>query len=276
MIRRLCTARLAAFAALRSLILGLSLVLGLSLAWACAAAAALPVQGVEVKAVYPHDPKAFTQGLLYLDGHLYESTGLVGRSTLRRVRLSDGVVLQSKAIAPSMFGEGLVNWGDELISVTWQDRVGFRWDLKTFALRASFSYAGEGWGLTQDGRHLIMSDGTPVLRFFDPRTFKEVRRVRMTVEGRPLTNFNEIEWVKGEVWGNVWGTNFIARVDPKTGAVKGWIDLSSLPDAARRPDPDAVANGIAYDSRGDRIFVTGKLWPRLYEVRLTAPRVPAR
>lgn len=253
-----------------------SLLTLLAAAWASAALAALPVQGVEVKASYPHDPRAFTQGLLYLNGDLYESTGLIGRSTIRRVRLSDGAVLQSKAISSGLFGEGMVNWGAELISVTWQDQVGFRWDIKTFAMRSSFKYAGEGWGLTQDGKSLIMSDGTPNLRFFDPRTFKETRRVRITAEGQPVGNLNEIEWVKGEVWGNIWGTNIIARINPATGAVKGWIDLSALPDAARKPNIDAVANGIAYDSQGDRLFVTGKLWPRLYEVRLTAPRTPAR
>lgn len=247
-----------------------------ALGLAAVAHAALPVQGVEVKAVYPHDPRAYTQGLLYLNGELYESTGLEGRSSIRRVRLADGAVLQQKAISPELFGEGMVNWGGELISVTWRDQVGFRWDLKTFALRSSFSYPGEGWALTQDGRRLILSDGTPNLRFLDPKTFKEVRRVRITAEGRPVANLNEIEWVKGEVWGNIWQTNLIVRIDPKTGAVKGLIDLSTLPDAARRPNMEAVANGIAYDSAGDRVFVTGKLWPRLYEVRLTPPRTPGR
>ena len=248
----------------------------LAVAWASAVLAALPVHGVEVKAAYPHDPRAFTQGLLYLNGQLYESTGLEGRSTIRRVRLADGAVLQSKAISPDLFGEGIVNWGNELISVTWQDQVGFRWDLKTFALRSSFKYPGEGWALTQDGKHLIMSDGTPALRFLDPNTFKEVRRVRITAEGRPVTGLNEIEWVKGEVWGNIWQTNLIARIDPRTGVVKSLIDLSALPETARKPNVDAVPNGIAYDSQGDRLFVTGKLWPRLYEVRLTPPRTPAR
>ena len=248
----------------------------LAVAWASAVLAALPVHGVEVKAAYPHDPRAFTQGLLYLNGQLYESTGLEGRSTIRRVRLADGAVLQSKAISPDLFGEGMVNWGNELISVTWQDQVGFRWDLKTFALRSSFKYPGEGWALTQDGKHLIMSDGTPALRFLDPNTFKEVRRVRITAEGRPVTGLNEIEWVKGEVWGNIWQTNLIARIDPRTGVVKSLIDLSALPETARKPNVDAVPNGIAYDSQGDRLFVTGKLWPRLYEVRLTPPRTRAR
>lgn len=245
-------------------------------AFASGACAALPVQGVEVKAAYPHDPRAYTQGLLYLNGDLYESTGFEGRSTIRRVRLSDGAVLQQKPLSPELFGEGMVNWGGELISVTWRDGVGFRWDLKTFALRTTFAYPGEGWALTQDGKHLIMSDGTPNLRFLDPKTFKEVRRVRITAEGRPLSYLNEIEWVKGEVWGNIWQTNAIARIDPRSGVVKGWIDLSALPETVRKPHVEAVPNGIAYDSQGDRLFVTGKLWPRLYEVRLTPPRTAPR
>jgi glutamine cyclotransferase len=169
----------------------------------------------------------------------------------------------------------MVNWGGELISVTWRDQVGFRWDRKTFALKSTFRYPGEGWGLTQDGKHLILSDGTPVLRFLDPMTFREVRRVRVTAEGRPLRNLNEIEWVKGEVYANVWQTNLIARIDPKTGVVRSVIDLSELPEAARRRDADAVPNGIAYDARQDRLFVTGKNWPRLYEISLK-PRAATR
>ena len=239
------------------------------------AAAALPVFGVTIKATYPHDPRAYTQGLLFLDGALYESTGQIGQSNIRRVRLSDGAVLQSQSISPTMFGEGMVNWGGELISVTWRDQVGFRWDRKTFALKSTFSYPGEGWGLTQDGKHLILSDGTPVLRFLDPMTFREVRRVRVTAEGRPLRNLNEIEWVKGEVYANIWQTNLIARIDPKTGVVRSVIDLSELPEAARRRDADAVPNGIAYDARQDRLFVTGKNWPRLYEISLK-PRAATR
>jgi glutamine cyclotransferase len=239
------------------------------------AAAALPVFGVTIKATYPHDPRAYTQGLLFLDGALYESTGQIGQSNIRRVRLSDGAVLQSQSISPTMFGEGMVNWGGELISVTWRDQVGFRWDRKTFALKSTFSYPGEGWGLTQDGKHLILSDGTPVLRFLDPMTFREVRRVRVTAEGRPLRNLNEIEWVKGEVYANIWQTNLIARIDPKTGVVRSVIDLSELPEAARRRDTDAVPNGIAYDAKQDRLFVTGKNWPRLYEISLK-PRAATR
>jgi glutaminyl-peptide cyclotransferase len=241
---------------------------GLTLAWTGAAAAALPVWQVQVKASYPHDPRAFTQGLFWLDGHLYESTGLVGQSTLRKVRLADGAVLQTQAVGKPFFGEGSVNWGSEIISLTWQEQVGFRWDLKTLALKSSFKYPGEGWGLTQDGKSLIMSDGTPFLRFLEPRTFREIRRVRVTAEGRPVASLNEIEFVKGEVLANIWQTPLIARIDPKSGVVKGWIDLRGLPDVQRRPNTDSVPNGIAYDAKADRLFVTGKLWPRLYEVRL--------
>ena len=232
------------------------------------AVAALPVHGVVVKATYPHDTRAYTQGLFYRDGVLFESTGLEGQSTLRRVRLKDGAVLQSVSISPRMFGEGVVNWGDDLISVTWRDQVGFRWDRKTFALKSSFSYVGEGWGLTQDGKSVIMSDGTAFLRFMDPRTLRETRRLRVTAEGRPVASLKELEWVKGEVLANVWQTSLIARINPRTGAVTGWIDLSGLPETQRRRDTDSVANGIAYDAAQDRLFVTGKRWPRLYEIGL--------
>jgi glutaminyl-peptide cyclotransferase len=255
----------------------LSLWLALALAHAAwAAGGPLPVQGAEVRATYPHDPRAYTEGLFYLNGDLYESTGMEGQSTIRHVRLKDGAVLQSVAIAPQMFGEGIVNWGDEIVSLTWRDQVGFRWDLKSLAMRSSFSYPGEGWALTQDGKNLIMSDGTPVLRVLEPRTLKVVRRIKVTAEGRPVMNLNELEWVKGEVLANIWQTNRIARIDPRTGRVKAWIDLSSLPETQRRTDPDAVLNGIAYDREHDRLFVTGKDWPHLYEIRLLPAKGAAR
>ena len=199
----------------------------------------------------------------------YASQPRVGQSNIRKVRLADGAVLQSQAISPGMFGEGIVNWGGEIISLTWQDRVGFRWDLKTLTLKSSFSYPGEGWALTQNGKALIMSDGTSTLRVLDPKTFKLVRKVPVIADGKPVANLNELEWVKGEVLANIWQTNLIARIDLRTGAVKGWIDLSSLPEATRRRGADAVLNGIAYDKDGDRLFVTGKNWPHLYEITLT-------
>ena len=240
-----------------------------AVAWASAASAAVPVYGVSVKATYPHDKGAYTEGLFWLDGSLFESTGLVGQSNIRRVRLADGAVLQSQTTAPGMFGEGIVNWGNEIISLTWRDQVGFRWDLKTLAMKSSFSYSGEGWALTQNGKTLIMSDGTPTLRVLDPKTLKVLRRIKVTAEGKPVANLNELEWVKGEVLANIWQTNVIARIDPNTGAVKGWIDLSGLPEARSRRDSDAVLNGIAYDKARDRLFVTGKNWPHLYEIALT-------
>lgn len=243
---------------------------------AAPAAAALPVAGFKVVATYPHDTGAYTEGLFWLDGALYESTGMPGRSGLRKVRLSDGAVLQHQSIDAHLFGEGIVNWGDEIISLTWRDQVGFRWDRKTLEVNSTFRYAGEGWALTQDGKHIIMSDGTPVLKFLDPVTLNEVRRVTVTAEGRPLANINELEWVKGEVLANIWQTNRIARIDPRTGAVKGWIDLTGLPETVEPHDNDSVLNGIAYDARRDRLFVTGKDWPHLYEIRVVPPRAHGR
>ncbi len=232
------------------------------------APAPVPVQGVEVKATYPHDPEAFTQGLFFSGGQLYESTGLVGRSTLRRVRLQDGKVLQQVAIPPDQFGEGSTGWGKEIVSLTWQHGVGHRWDRATLKRIGGFRYAGEGWGLTHDGRSLILSDGTPSLRFLDPKTYQEHRRVRVVADGRPVAAINELEYVNGEIWANIWQQPLIARIDPASGAVTGWIDLSALERLSGRSGPDDVANGIAYEPRSKRLFVTGKRWPKLFEVRV--------
>jgi glutaminyl-peptide cyclotransferase len=242
---------------------------GLLSAFAGAPGWAQPVSAYRVVHAYPHDPHAFTEGLFYLNGFLYESTGEPGRSTIRKVRLSDGVVLRSRSIAPNLFGEGIVNWGDQIISLTWRDEVGFRWDLGTFKPLAEFHYQGEGWAMTQNGKAIILSDGSSVLHVLDPKTLGEVRRVSVTAAGQPVPNLNELEWVRGEILANVWMTNRIARIDPDTGVVKAWIDLSALPEAANQADPDAVLNGIAYDREHDRLFVTGKDWPHLYEIKLT-------
>ena len=242
----------------------------LALAAALPAAAAVPIFGVEIRHSYQHDPGAFTEGLFYLNGDLFESTGMPGQSNVRRVRLSDGVVLQQTQLDAKLFGEGIVNWGDEIVSLTWQDHIGYRWDRKTLTQKKMFHYPGEGWALTQDGKHLIMSDGTPDLRVLDPKSFKELRRIHVTADGRPVKNLNELEWVKGEVLANIWLTPMIARIDPATGHVTGWIDLSALPDT-RSGNSDAVANGIAYDHEHDRLFNTGKYWPHLIEIRLTPP-----
>ena len=226
------------------------------------------VQIAEIKASFPHDPAAFTQGLFFADGQLYESTGLPGQSALRKVRLNDGKVLQSVSIPADQFGEGSTVWGKEIISLTWQHGIAHRWDRATLRRTGQSRYQGEGWGLTQDGRSLILSDGTAALRFLDPGTFKERRRIAVTAQGRPVAQLNELEWVNGEVWANIWQTPRIARIDPATGAVKGWIDLSALVRLNASADPDKVANGIAYDQRSKRLFVTGKRWPKLYEIRL--------
>ena len=254
-----------------------SVLKGLILAVLLAASAAAPawaekarLYGYTVVNTYPHDPRAFTQGLLWRDGFLYESTGLHGRSSVRKVTLETGVPEQERLIDSHYFGEGVVDWKDRLISLTWQDKVGFIFDLASFEKVGEFSYPGEGWGLTRDETRIIMSDGTSTLRFLDPETLKETGCVQVTDNGRPVDNLNELEWVKGEVLANVWQTDRIARIDPETGHVTGWIDLSGLLSSAGQAEGRAdVLNGIAYDATADRLFVTGKLWPRLFEIRLT-------
>jgi len=238
------------------------------------AAAAVPEYGYKVVRVYPHDRTAFTEGLFYLNGFLYESTGEPGRSGIRREKLETGELLQWKSLPAQYFGEGIVNWKDRIFELTWQSHIGFVYDLSTFTPFASFTYPGEGWALTADDHRLIMSDGTPVLRFIDPETVKEIGRVTVTDEGRPVQNLNELEYVKGEVLANIWRTNKIARIDPKTGKVTGWIDLTGLMPGLPPPDQtDSVLNGIAYDAQHDRLFVTGKMWPSLFEIKLV-PKTP--
>ena len=193
----------------------------------------VPIQSYEVVRTYPHDRQAFTEGLLYRDGRLYESSGLEGRSTIRQVRLEDGAVLRSVALPPNLFGEGIVDWGNELISLTWRSGIGFRWDRATFRRLGSFSYSGEGWALTRNSSEIVMSDGTPVLRFLDPKTMKVKRRLQVTQDGAPIANVNELEWVKGEILANLWLTDTIARIDPKTGRVTARIDLTGLGPAKR-------------------------------------------
>jgi glutamine cyclotransferase len=232
------------------------------------AAAPAPVTyGYRVVATYPHDPRAFTQGLFYLNGHLYESTGQVGESTIRKVHFEDGRVLQSVPIPPGLFGEGIVNFGNEIVSITWQGGRGFRWDLATLRRTGEWRYEGEGWGLTQNGTDIIMSDGSSALRFLDPATLAERRRITVTRDGVEQTQLNELEWVNGEIFANVWQTPLIMRIDPASGRVTGVIDLTGL-TAENGDNSDRVLNGIAYDRQGDRLFVTGKYWSRLYEIDL--------
>ncbi|MFC5388077.1 glutaminyl-peptide cyclotransferase [Brevundimonas bullata] len=231
-----------------------------------------PVYGYEVVRTFPHDPTAFTQGLVIRDGVLLESTGRAP-SSVRRVRLEDGVVLQKHELAPEYFGEGLTEFDGRLITLTWNNGVGFVWNGADLKPIARFSYAGEGWGLTHDGARLILSDGSAALRFLDPVTFAETGRVAVTLNGRPVRQLNELEWIDGEVWANVWQTNYILRIDPASGHVVGIIDLSGLLPAGTIKDPnDDVLNGIAWDAATRRLFVTGKNWPSLFEIRLTGAR----
>jgi glutaminyl-peptide cyclotransferase len=229
----------------------------------------LPTWGYQVQKVYPHDPDAFTQGLQYIDGVLYEGTGLVGRSSIRRVTLETGKVLQKRDVPEPYFGEGIIVWKSELFELTWQSGVAFVYDKTTFEPKRTIRYIGEGWGLTEDGTNLIMSDGTSELRILDPATFKERRRVRVTALGAPLKNLNELEFMKGEILANVWQTDYIARIAPDSGNVTGYIDLRGLLTPSERTRTD-VLNGIAYDAKGDRLFITGKLWPKLFEIKVVS------
>ena len=234
----------------------------------------LPVYGYRVVHAYPHDPQAYTEGLLYLDGHLYESTGQVGASSVRKVELETGKVLQQSPTPWPDYGEGIAVWKDKLIQLTWKSQQGFVYDLATLKPLARFPYQGEGWALTSDGQRLYMSDGTPTIRILDPGTLRQTGKIDVTADGQPLQNINELEWVKGQIYANVWLTSRIARIDPASGKVVGWIDLAGLvPNPEQLADPaNDVLNGIAYDARHDRLFVTGKCWPKLYEIRLTGPK----
>jgi glutamine cyclotransferase len=227
---------------------------------------------------YPHDPQAYTQGLVFVDGHLYESTGLNGRSSLRMVGLETGRVLQSAPVPSQYFAEGLAPWGSTLVQLTWQSHVAFVYDRFSFRLLRTLHYDGEGWGLTENGRSLILSDGTATLHFLDPQTLREVRHVVVKDRGAPVTELNELEYVRGQIYANVWHTDRIARISPATGQVLGWIDLTGLLAPGEVSDPEAVLNGIAYDAARDRLFVTGKLWPKLFEIKVVqekAKLVPA-
>ena len=237
------------------------------------AQAATPVYRYRVVHVYPHDTSAYTEGLFYKDGYLYESTGEAGESTVRKVELESGKVVQRHDLPAQYFGEGIVDWGPHIVQLTWKDQLGFVYDLSSFQQLRTFNYPGEGWAMTRDDKRLYMSDGSAVLRVLDPETLATVGSILVTDDGQPVLNLNELEWVKGEIYANVWMTDRIARIDPATGHVKGWIDLTGLFDTSKLPDPtNDVLNGIAYDAQHDRLFVTGKRWPRLFEITLVSPK----
>jgi glutamine cyclotransferase len=237
--------------------------------------AATPTYGYQIVKTYPHDSRVFTQGLIFLDGVLYESGGGccgTGTSTLRRVQLDSGKVEKESFVPNQYFAEGLTNWGPDLLQLTWQHKLGFVYDRATFALKRTFSYAGEGWGLTQDGKRLILSDGSESLRFLDPQTLQESGRIAVRDRGKPVKDLNELEFVRGEVFANVWHTDRIARISPATGNVTGWIDLKGLREKADGISAEAVLNGIAYDAARDRLFVTGKNWSKLFEIKVGAKK----
>lgn len=230
-----------------------------------AAAADVPVHQVEVVNTYPHDPAAFTQGLVFHDGELFEGTGRNGESSVRRVDLQSGAILQKRNLGSRYFGEGITILNGRIYQLTWQSHLGFVYDLASFEQVRTFFLPGEGWGLTHDGDHLIVSDGSATLRFLDPETLKEVATLQVTENGAHRDRLNELEFIEGEIWANVWYEDFIVKINPETGEVTGRLDLSRLNRQRSRED---VLNGIAYDGVNKRIFVTGKLWPELYEIRV--------
>lgn len=242
--------------------LALALVLALCSVSACAE---VPVYKVHVINTYPHDPDAFTQGLVAYNGELFEGTGRNGQSSLRRVALETGEILQRRNLGSRYFGEGITIMGERIYQLTWQSQLGFVYDRASFDLQKTFFLPGEGWGITHDGTHLIVSDGTATLRFLDPGTQSEVKRVQVTEDGVPVERLNELEYIDGEVWANVWYTDTIVRIDPVSGNIVSKLDLSGLHQSASTED---VLNGIAWDAAAQRLFVTGKLWSALYEVEV--------
>lgn len=245
-----------------------ALILLPTLALTASAAPLPPPATVAARALarYPHDANAFTQGLFVRDGKLFESTGLEGRSTIREVALATGRVVRQTPLPADQFGEGMTDWGPDIYSITWLGGIGHRWRLADFRHLGDFRYEGEGWGLTQDGRSLILSDGTATLRFLEPRTLKVLREIHVTDNGIPRDQLNELEYVDGEILANVWHDDRIARIDPTNGRIKGWIDLSAVVAATPVTNPEAVLNGIAWDRKARKLYITGKLWPALYQI----------
>jgi len=243
---------------------------------AIALVAQTPQYSYRVVHVYPHDRNAFTQGLEFRAGYLYEGTGLKGRSSLRKVKLETGQVVQQIDLDPEYFGEGITVLNQQIIELTWQSEIGFVYNQASLQRLRSFNYPGEGWGLANDGQQIYMSDGSAQIRCWDPTSLQEKRRFTVRDHLRPVLNLNELEYVHGELYANVWQTDRIARISPSDGRVLGWIDLSGLLPAADRAEPVDVLNGIAYDLLGDRLFVTGKLWPKLFEIKLVPKNKSAK
>ena len=241
----------------------------------------IPEYGFQVIRSYPHDRAAFTEGLFYENGFLYESTGLHLQSSLRKVKLETGQVVQKFEWPEAYFGEGIIKWNDKVYQLTYKNQIGFVFDFHTFAKKSEFQYQGQGWAFTTDGKQIYMDgsrnvqaeESDPEIRILDPETLKETGAIRVAAAGAAVKNLNELEWVKGEIYANIWQTNKIARIDPKTGEVVGWIDLTGMLGPNDQQGAGDL-NGIAYDAEGDRLFVTGKNWPKLFEIKLirTTPR----
>jgi glutamine cyclotransferase len=263
----------------RIFILGLRALLGTAFVFSCLNlqgclipdnSDTIPVYTYNIVNTYPHDRDAFTEGLVFEDGVLYEGTGLFGQSTLRRVELETGDILQIRELSAQFFGEGITIYGNKIIQLTWQSNVGFVYDKNSFELLQEFNYSTEGWGITHDGERLIMSDGTSTLHFLDPQTFEEIGQLEVFGNDGPVTRLNELEYIQGEIYANVWQTDWIARIAPGTGQVIGWVELGGLLTPEDCHEPVDVLNGIAYDANTDRLFVTGKLWPKLFEIALNS------
>ena len=242
----------------------------LFLALAATAADPAPIErcGYRIVQSYPHDATSFTQGLFWDDGHLYEATGQYGQSRVARLDLKTGRPLVQTRLPSDQFGEGITRWGDQIVGVTWQNGVGHRWSIKDLKPLGTFEYDGEGWGVTMVGDKLVLSDGSSDLKFFDPATMTEQKRVTVRFGGRPLAMLNELETIDGQVWANVWMTDLIVRIDPASGDIKSYVDLTGLKQDAGATGGDSVLNGIAWDAKKKRLFVTGKYWPKLYEIAL--------
>ena len=235
---------------------------------AAASSEAVPIYSYKIKNTWPHDRRAYTQGLVYLDGILWESTGQYGSSSLRKVELKTGKVIKQIAVPPKYFAEGMTVFHNKVFQLTWQEQKGFIYDSATFQKQGEFTYSGEGWGLTHDGESLIMSDGTNEIRFLDPVTLQTTRTIRVFDAGVPLEKLNELEYIDGEIYANIWQTDRIVRIEPKSGKILGWIDLTGLLKTKDRSGEEDVLNGIAYDEAGKRLFVTGKMWPKLFEIEI--------
>jgi glutamine cyclotransferase len=238
----------------------------------CGGCSAAPVSGYVVVAKYPHSTESYTEGFFYLDGLFYEGTGLTGHSAVMAILPETGNATRRRELSAQYFGEGIVDWGPYLYEWTWTSHVCFVYDRKTFLPVKQFAYSGEGWGMTHDAKEIITSDGTATLRFRDPATFKETRHIVVKDGLLPVTQLNELEYVKGEIYANVWHSDRIARISPRDGHVIGWIDLSGILPASARVDEESVLNGIAYDAQHDRLFVTGKQWPVIFEIKVVAKK----